>query len=355
MSDIETYLTELRSHLSDLDPKRAKEIIAEARTHLESRAAQFEATGMSHEEASAQAARSFGEPARVAADLLAGNSRHRRPSTVRVVAIAWAFAISLATALALAQLSSAPESWNSPFLRFVSSHTALDPPRAYFLLFVIQLLPAAYLFGLVAGRRFSWLAAAPGVLWIGLSPIPPLFYRISQPYATLPRQLLYALAIPALAALVLGGAGWLGARLAMSSRPLTRRLAHAIAIVSGLYAVSIALLALGLALDGPEAHSIAAVAAAPVALTFLAAARKDRRLSHRLFLLFSLTVSAAGILFVAAMALVLRSLGPSSALFGQALLWLTIVAVECLAGLIATLAYAARTRPAPAPSLSAGT
>ncbi len=66
MSDIDTYLAQLRAHLTDLDPKRADEIIAEARTHIESRAAQLRAGGVSDGEAAAEAARTFGDPSEVA-------------------------------------------------------------------------------------------------------------------------------------------------------------------------------------------------------------------------------------------------------------------------------------------------
>ena len=80
MSDIERYLSELRSHLTDLHPKRADEIIAEARTHLESRAAQLRAAGVGEDEAIGEALAAFGDPARMAKDLIANNSRHRRPN-----------------------------------------------------------------------------------------------------------------------------------------------------------------------------------------------------------------------------------------------------------------------------------
>jgi hypothetical protein len=354
MSDIETYLTELRSHLRDLAPRRADEIVAEARTHLQSRAAQLQAAGLDADQATSQAARNFGEPAQVAVDLLAGNSRHLRPSALRVLGVAWASAISLAIGLGLARVSAAPESWSGPLFRFLSSHTGLDPHRAYFLLFLVQLLPAAYLFGLVAGRRFYWLAAASGFFWIGAA-WAGVSWTPNTAHVPLPARLFHALIVPALAALVLGGAGWLGARLAMSSRQLTRRLAHGFAIVCGLYSVALALRVLEFSLGGPDAQFFAAVVPAPVALTLLAAARKDRRLSLRLFLLLSLTLCAAGILVVAAATLILMTFGLRSGVLGPSILWLLVVAVESIVGLIALLIYAAFTRLAPKPNLSAGT
>lgn len=354
MSDIDTYLTQLRSHLRELDPKRADEIVAEARTHLQSRAVQFEEAGLSHDEASAEAARTFGNPHRVAVDLLAGNSRHLRPSTLRVFGVAWAFAISSAIGLGLARVSADPESWSGPLFRFLSSHTGLDPHRAYFLLFLVQLLPAAYLFGLAAGRRFYWLAAASGFFWIGAA-WAGVSWTPNTAHVPLPPRLFHALIVPVLAALVLAGAGWLGARLATSPRQLTRHLAHGFAIVCGLYAVAIALHALEFPLSGPDVQFYAAVVPTPAALTFLAAARRDRRLPHRLFLLLSLTVCAAGILVVAVATLVLMAFGLRSGVLGDSILWLLVLAVESIVGLIAVLIYAAFTALAPKPNLSAGT
>jgi len=72
MSDIEHYLTRIRSEL-DVSPSRAKEVIAEARCHLEARVREFEGRGLSREQAVAEAVRGFGEPQAVAAELRKAN------------------------------------------------------------------------------------------------------------------------------------------------------------------------------------------------------------------------------------------------------------------------------------------
>jgi len=346
MSDIDTYLAQLRSHLTDLDPKRADEIVAEARTHLESRAAQLRATGVGEDEAIKEALAAFGDPGRMAKDLVDKNSRHRRPVALRALA---ALAITLGAAFALAGLYATPECWNSPALHFIAHYTGLDLEPAAFLLLLIQLLPAAYLAGIVGGPRLWWLAGAPGVFWIGLCWIPSLVSGNLPPSATLPHQLRYALIVPGLAALVLAATGRLGAHLAASRSRLLHRAARALAVICSVYAVSLGLVALGRALDSPEAQSLAAVAAVPVALAFLLAARKDHRLLRRRFLILFSAVPIAALLAVGAIALLLASLGVSCDVFGNAFLWLTVTAIESILGLLAALIYWRRTQPESAP------
>ena len=346
MSDIDTYLSELRSHLTDLDPKRADEIVAEARTHLESRAAQLRAAGVGEDEAVGEALAAFGEPERMARELLDKNSRHRRPEALRVLA---ALAIALGAAFSLAKLYSTPACWNSPSLRFLAHHTGLDLQFAGFLLNVIQLLPAAYLAGLIGGRRFWWLAGAPGAFWIVFCWTLSLIHGNLQ-YAIRPEQLRYALIIPGLAALLLAGTGWLGARLIASRQPAIRRGAHALAGICAIYAVSLGLIALGRALDTPEAGSFAIVVAVPVVLAFVVAASRDRRLAPRTSAILFAGVSAAGLLSVAAVALFFSSLGVSLGVLGQhTALWLTIAAVMCALGSLTALTYWRRTQPASGP------
>jgi len=350
MSDIERYLSELRAHLTDLHPKRADEIIAEARTHLESRVAQLQTTGMSRDEAVAEAARTFGDPSQVAQDLVQGNTRHRRPATLRALG---ALAIALGAAFALAGLYATPECWKSPSLLFVAHHTGLALEPAGWLLLLIQLLPAAYLAGVVGGPRFWWLAGAPGAFWIGFCWTASLLSGRLQPAPTLSEQLRYALIVPGLAALVLAATGRLGVGLAASRSRLLRRAAQAITAICAAYVLSLGLLALGRALDSPEAQSLGAAVAVPVALIFAAAARHDRRLDPRAFAILFAGVSAAGILLVGTVALFFLSLGVSLGVLGQHTApSLAVAAVTSALGLLAALIYWRRTQPEPSPGQS---
>ncbi|MBE9565773.1 MAG: hypothetical protein IMF16_03360, partial [Proteobacteria bacterium] len=92
MSDLDSYLSELRSHLSDLDSKRAKEIVAETRSHLAAEAAKLQTLGASPEAAEAEAVRAFGDPIQLAVRLTAANTRHSSTGAFRAlasVAIMW--------------------------------------------------------------------------------------------------------------------------------------------------------------------------------------------------------------------------------------------------------------------------
>jgi hypothetical protein len=350
MSDIDTYLTELRSHLSDLDPRRADEIIAEARTHLDSRAAQLRAAGVGEDEAIGEALAAFGDPGRMAQDLIDKNSRHRHPAALRALA---AITITLGAAFALAGLYATPQCWKSPSLLFLAHHTGLAPEPAGWLLLLIQLLPAAYLAGVVCGPRFWWLAGVPGVFWIGLCWIPSLVSGNLPPSATLPHQLRYALIVPGLAALVLAATGRVGAGLAASRSRLLRRAAQAITAICAAYVLSLGFVALGRALDSPEGQSLAAAVAVPVALIFVATARRDRHLNPRSFAILFAGVSATGLVFVAAVALLLLSLGVSLSVLGQYTApSLAIAAVTSALGLLAALTYWRRTQPEPSPGQS---
>jgi len=342
MSEIDIYLAQLRSHLTDLDDRRADEIIAEARTHLESRAAQFEATGMSHDQATTEAARTFGDPSQVAQDLVQGNTRHRRPVALRTVV---ALAITLGAAFAL---TSTPDCWESPSLHFIADHTGLALRPAAFLLVLIQLLPAAYLAGVVGGRRLWWLAGAPAAFWIGFCWIPSLIHGNFQWYHRLSEQILWTLALPGLAGFVLTGTGWLGARLAASRLRLLRRAAQPVTAICAAYVLSVGLVALGRALDSFEVLSLGGAVAVPVALIFVAAARHERRLDPRTFAILFAGVAAAGILLVAVVALFFLDMGISLGVIGQYTgPWLAVAAVTSALGLLGALIYWRRTQPEP--------
>jgi hypothetical protein len=134
--------------------------------------------------------------------------------------------------------------------------------------------------------------------------------------------------------MVLAGVGWLGARLGAARPRALARAARALGGICAVYAIGVALTALGRALDGPEAQSLAAVVAVPVALAFLAAARKDGRLSRREFILLFGGVSVAALLATGALAVLLCSLGVGMDVLGSAPLWLSVTAVEALLGLL---------------------
>lgn len=173
-----------------------------------------------------------------------------------------------------------------------------------------------------------------------------------QPYAVLSEQLRYALLVPGLATLALAGAGRLGASLASSRLRPVRRAGLGLAVPCAAYAGALSLVALGHALDSPEAQSIATVVAVPAALVLLIAARKDGHLSRRAFLRLFAGVSVGVLVALGVLALLLLSSGATLGLFGTAYFWLTVAAGESLLGLLAVLVYAARTGSWPLKSSS---
>ncbi|MFB3881219.1 MAG: permease prefix domain 1-containing protein [Armatimonadota bacterium] len=150
MSEIDRYLETLRSAL-EVDAKRADEIIAEVRSHLEARAVELASSGMSRDEATGEAVRGFGEPGRVAGELLRANSRHRQTRPVAVVSGLAAAFIGVLSAFSLLE----------------DAYQPLDlGGQALWVLAMIALsVPSALLAGLCAGRRWCWVAAAPVVGW----------------------------------------------------------------------------------------------------------------------------------------------------------------------------------------------
>jgi len=349
MSDIDTYLTELRSHLSDLDPKRADDIIAEARTHLQSRAAQFEATGMSHEGASAQAARSFGESAQVAADLLAGNSRHRRPMALRAVA---ALAISLGSLAALSTVINSAYFRESVLKGFMMPRTGLEFVAATDAVAYPVYVAAAVLTGVIAGRRFWWIASFPPLWAAG----DYAYWVLLRPGATMSVGWGFVIGYcvrMAVHAAGFGGLGWLGAHL-----PARRSASVALKMLCVTVVAAPWLAAVGV-IWGDWGRAGIRLSMMPVAgfLALLAglliAARHDNWLSREAFIGVVSTACGLGLLCAVGIALIYAGEGGSA--LREIRVVLSIAAVICAAGLFSILIYAARTRPAPAPSLSTGT
>ena len=346
MSDIDTYLTQLRAHLTDLHPKRADEIVAEARTHLESRAAQLRVGGMDDIEASAEAARTFGDPSQVAQDLIQSNARHRRPVALRVVA-------ALVTAFGSIFVLSSLVSWVVILseMGVVTLPADLDLESTTWIVTYLGYCGIALLTGIVAGRRFWWIATLPGFLVVGFS---LLVHLLLLPAAGVKSgaSLLGTLAWGVVFAVIMASLGWLGSRL-----PRRRRLSTAITIVSGsvvgLIWVGLVVLVVA-ASKKTEAvawYSGSLLAAVmPVALALLIAGRHDRFLRRETFIALLSTVCGIGLLLTIGTALIFVGEGPGA--LRQAQPWITIAALASALGLLGALIYWRRTQPEPSPGQS---
>lgn len=160
MSEFDEYLERLHSAL-DLSCKRADEICAEVRTHLEARAAQFRESGMGETAAAAEAVGSFGDAKQVAVRLAAANKGHRSAGAFRLV-LAFAVA-SLGMVVAFGVLEGdAP--WLDALIRPIAPERSLLRAVVWVLLMGVLMVPAALLAGMAAGRRYAWLAGIPPVL-----------------------------------------------------------------------------------------------------------------------------------------------------------------------------------------------
>ena len=337
MSEIERYLGDLRSAL-EVDAKRADEIIAEVRSHLEARAAELEASGMNRDEAMGEAVRGFGEAGLVAGDLVRANSRHRRPQALRALG---AVAVSLGAGFALAALYGSSESRNSLSVRIMMSITGLDWFNAGWLLMVIALIPAALLAGMVGGRRFWWLASAPALFWISFCSVLMVVYG-SRWSAGQRDAVIYSFALPAGDAFVLAGIGWLGARLTK-----VRIMAYAAGSVCGLYVSWLAFGALWSALTSDAGSGVtAAVTQGVLLILFAATRRQSRRIRPALAAAFA-ALFVMGSLLVAVVAYIFLVEGARMTDFRMAFTWL-LAALESLIGLVAVAAWLYRDHSRPA-------
>jgi prepilin-type N-terminal cleavage/methylation domain-containing protein/prepilin-type processing-associated H-X9-DG protein len=158
VSDFEEYLKRLTSHL-DLDPKRTQEVCDETRCHLNARQRQFETRGMNPAEAAEAAEASFGEPRKLAAELSKANVRHRTLTPLRAV-----LAVLLVGGATLAQVGiDAP--WPREWAWRIADSTSLVLTEARLVVTVLVVSPTAVLAGIIAGRRYCWLAGSPLFLW----------------------------------------------------------------------------------------------------------------------------------------------------------------------------------------------
>ncbi len=147
MSDIERYLSELRSHLTDLDPRRADEIVAETRSHLAAEAAKLRTLGASPEDAEAEAVRAFGDPIQLAVRLTAANSRHSSTGAFRT-------------------LASVAILWGTIFAVFIGRDVWERLPIHLLATLGVLVAPAAVVAGMVVGPRRWWIAGlAPALLY----------------------------------------------------------------------------------------------------------------------------------------------------------------------------------------------
>jgi len=167
MSDFDEYLARLRSAL-DVNPRRAGEICAEVRSHLEERARQLTEAGMSREAAVAQAAQAFGDPQDVARRLTQANARHRAVSAPRVL-LAFALAsVGLISAFDLA-FAGGGGPWLhlvlQPATRWAREQGVLPGQVLLVVMMVVLMAPTAVLAGTVAGPRRGWIAGLPALLW----------------------------------------------------------------------------------------------------------------------------------------------------------------------------------------------
>jgi amphi-Trp domain-containing protein len=80
MHEFEEYLKRLASELN-VSPRRAEEICAELRSHLEATAEQLQQSGLSREEALAEATRIFGEPRAIGQQLRRIAMKQKEKST----------------------------------------------------------------------------------------------------------------------------------------------------------------------------------------------------------------------------------------------------------------------------------
>jgi hypothetical protein len=160
VGEFEGYLNRLRAGLH-LSASRADELVAEAESHLEARAAQWERMGRSRREAAEAAMQGFGEPEAIAQQLTRANQRHRLAGAFRSV-LAFLLA-SAALLISLGLLDDAPP-WLGPMLRWLRTVPVDLQPAAFMVVTAALAAPGGVLAGVIAGSRRWWLAALPGGL-----------------------------------------------------------------------------------------------------------------------------------------------------------------------------------------------
>jgi hypothetical protein len=158
MRPFEEYLLHLRSSL-EVDPRRAEEICAEVRGHLEERAAQFRETGLAADEAAVGAVRSFGDPRNMGTRLSAANTQHRRTTPYRA-AVTLVLALGGATAAFGALVGHS--ALFAPLYGWLESWPYETQQVLLWPLVSLLACPAVVLAGLV-GTRHWWTPVLPGI------------------------------------------------------------------------------------------------------------------------------------------------------------------------------------------------
>jgi len=161
MSEIERYLSELRSHLADLDAERADEIVAEARSHLEDERARLHAAGVGWAEAEAKAVSALGLPGSLGVELSTANHHHRAGHDRDALALLIAF-VGFAFAAAFMP---GPPSWIWNLDRRLAADTFFVPNQVHALAAVLLSCPLAALIGFFTGRLAPWILGLPPVIF----------------------------------------------------------------------------------------------------------------------------------------------------------------------------------------------
>jgi len=210
MSEFNAYLDRLRGAL-DVSSQRADEILAEARTHLEAKAAELEAGGLSRAEAVRAAIADFGDAEPTAQALTRANGRHRGFSLFRLLLAVGVTAGATATVTGF--------TGRGDYLDALGWAMAARWKVAFedlaMLAMLVGLIPAALVAGAIGGRRGWWVAATPAIFW-GFIGFPRMMLH-GGPAAVLQYIVLW----PALMVVVLGAMGRLGEAASVHRRART--------------------------------------------------------------------------------------------------------------------------------------
>ncbi|UCC69671.1 MAG: hypothetical protein JSV79_07205 [Armatimonadota bacterium] len=224
MSEFEGYLEALRAEL-DVDPKRADEICAEVRAHLDARGRQLEKTGLSPQDAVAEAIRSFGDAERMAAELRAANSRHRSFGAFRALGtltLVWGTMVVVV---------GGGDFWDRTLIQALTLNLHLSVSQAMWVALVILVSPGALLAGMLAGRRHWWVpTAAPTLLLVIFVCLISWAELLTGRW----EDVIDAL-IPLSGTVVVGGTAFLGSRLD-AGKPKS----GAVAALAGVYLLAVA-------------------------------------------------------------------------------------------------------------------
>jgi hypothetical protein len=334
MSEFEAYLRQLRAHL-DVSAPRAEEIIAETYSHLDEHTRQLVESGLSREEAVRAAEEAMGDPTALAAQITRANGRYRAPSVLRALA---GVGVMFAATFSLAPMT-ADNGWVRALATWIERQAVLGRDGAAIAALALALVPAALVTGLIAGRRYWWVAVAPPMLLTVVAWGDALLHRRLL-YATWRMQLLDGVAYPLLAALLLGLGGCVGGRSA-AQRPVRALIVSAL---SAPYLVS-ATVAVLRDFNGVQATLTGMVIAEGAAVLLLLAMFAERRTTKRqLLTLLLLICGVSAVAFVVTVALLPLDLGTLGTVYGALAALAGTVALAAVVGAL-RMREAARGRP----------